>query len=317
MAIYGHTMDNLLYTNSYTILENTILDTDNFIQSLIEESVLTESKISDFVKTVFEKIKELIDKVITFLKSIPGRIRSLFKKKEQKSSFDPNGFAEGPGFEDKEYPDNLYNYEKMMDDIVPLVRVNVNEFMDKMSFQSNKAKFEATVKEYEDIEGLLNKRCPKVIGVKDIGSLTSYLNSEKFQKNYILKNKNSKYLKDHFDVFEDMEDYVDNFINEADKAISFWEKTKKDTEKQLKELEQFPTLLKHDEEEEIRAGLRQVISIIAKEAAINKAVFSFLNSTAANILVQNNRIENFLKSCYTVDTIRIKTFRTGNSEDIS
>ena len=130
MAQYGYTfayeLMDINYDKTMHIVENMVQDT-NFINFLTEETVLHEFSIKDTVSKFIKKFKEIAEKVINFLISIPGKIKSLIAKSSEKTQSTDKVVEEIKEkeketkekepefiFEDKEYEEEIYDFTSMV-----------------------------------------------------------------------------------------------------------------------------------------------------------------------------------------------------------
>lgn len=147
MGQYGHTFDKLIdaqIKSQYESKLNDLISVCNdytFLNILSETSVLTEGVIGDIIN----KIKELCDKIIDFIKSAFNKIKTLILKHIGKhDSYEKD--IQGKEFENKIFDKELYNYGQAAQDLLD----EFNELISKYGENYSNSKEEGYYKDLAD-----------------------------------------------------------------------------------------------------------------------------------------------------------------------
>lgn len=276
MAIYGHKFDEYIFETSYRSLIMTIEEDNKFMNSITESTIVTESVISNIV----EKIKEIINKVITFLKSIPGKIKALVAKflKKKDFSIDKNGWPDSDLFNGSKTFDErpLYDYKEASEERLNYLKDITSD--PDIKYNPN-ADYDSKVKDLND------------------KNIKNNYEDEEYLNKFIIKNTSGKYLKENFGMFKNMTDEIDNIEAECKNIKNKYESLKKSLNID------FSKGNPENLNEKILNYKGYIIRISSALTLNTMTVIAYASASMSQYLA----VERFIKSCYPHDVFRAGT----------
>lgn len=330
MGIYG-TWGDQIYNSQINILEIAIENNNKFINTICNESYVTES-FSDTIKSFINRVKEVIDKFIEFLKSIPGKIKSMFaklyskenqkkaeekeediKQKEEESKQPDSDVT----FEDKSYEEKVYNYDEMVG-----VMLNRSHFIlgsDRSSiidYLNNETALKSDLDGIENDFGhsvLVNGGGGKLHGIKTYSEFKEFIDTDEYKDQFLSKDKSASQLLKNIDTYKkmynsihDIEDYSNKLLDHWTKVRNvvmdeMWSQTKSFTGQNRGNgegsYEIHGKVFEHSRD--YHGNLAAFMKIINISISTYKTIIHYSIRTYFDTNVQLNKILAFIDSCYT------------------